>query len=274
MTVALALVTALSWGTNELLLMRSAKQMHTLTLGLWLMVFGIVLIGPVAVWSGPAPGLDDLPYTVGPALIALAGTLAYWLALRTGMLSIVSPTVATSGGVAAAIAIVLLGERFSVLGLVGLGIAVAGVVLATFSRSGNAKGVGWAVLSAVLLGCYNVTLAASAARIGAVWAVASYRLTGLLVLAPIALALRVPMRIDRSKVRLLGAAAVLETIGFVALSAALELGPVAVASVIMAQFATVAVLLAAVVLRERLHVHQWVGVAMMIAATTMLGALQ
>ena len=59
-------------------------------------------------------------------------------------------------------------------------------------------------------------------------------------------------------------AAVLETAGFIALSLALERGPVAVAAVIMAQFATVAVLLAAVVLHERLLLHQWIGVAMMI----------
>ena len=80
------------------------------------------------------------------------GPFAYWLALRDGMLSIVSPTVATSGGIGAMIAIVLLGERFSTLGLIGMAVAVAGVVLATFTKAGTAKGVWWAVLAAVLLG--------------------------------------------------------------------------------------------------------------------------
>ena len=274
MQVALALLTALTWGVNELLLLRAAKQMHALTLGLWLMIFGALLIVPLAWVVDPVPSLGDVPYAVAPALIALAGTFAYWLALREGLLSIVSPTVATSGGVGAVIAIVALGERFPPLGLLALGIAVAGVVLATFSRTGTAKGIWWAVLSAILLGCYNVTLAASTARIGPVWSVASYRITGLLVLVPIALATRVPVAVDRPQLRLLGAATLLETIGFVALTSALDIGPVAVASVVMAQFSTVAVLLAALVLHERLLRHQWLGVAMMIAATTMLAAIQ
>jgi len=272
--VALALVTALTWGVNELLLLRAAKQMHTLTLGLWLMILGAAVIVPVAAWADPMPTLDDLPFAIAPALLALAGSIAYWLALRDGMLSIVSPTVATSGGVGAVIAIVTLGERFPPLALLGLGIAVAGVVLATFSRTGSAKGVWWAVLSAFLLGSYNVTLAFSAARIGAVWSVASYRLTGLIVLVPIVLAMRVPVAVERSQLRLLGVATLLETVGFVALTSALDIGPVAVASVVMAQFSTVAVVLAALVLHERLLRQQWIGVAMMIASTTMLGALQ
>lgn len=132
----------------------------------------------------------------------------------------------------------------------------------------------WAVLAAILLGLYTVTLAASAARIGPVWSVASYRLTGIAVLAPIAFATHVPIAMGRPQVRLVVAAAVLETVGFVAFTSALDIGPVAVVSVIMAQFSTVAVVLAAVVLRERLLRHQWIGVAMMIASTTLLGALR
>ena len=49
---------------------------------------------------------------------------------------------------------------------------------------------------------------------------------------------------------------------------------VAIVSVIMAQFATVAVLLAATVLHERLRAHQWVGVGVVILATSVLAGLQ
>jgi uncharacterized membrane protein len=63
-------------------------------------------------------------------------------------------------------------------------------------------------------------------------------------------------------------------VGFVAFTVALTIGPVAVVSVIMGQFSTVAVVLATVVLRERLVRHQWVGVALMLTATAVLGATQ
>jgi drug/metabolite transporter (DMT)-like permease len=272
--VALAFATALAWGTTELLMIRAAKGIHAVTLGLWLMLFGGMFILPIAVLSGPRPDIADLQIAIAPALVGLAGSFAYWLALRDGMLSIVSPTVATSGGVGAVIAIALLGERFSMLGLVGIAVSVAGVVLATFTKAGTAKGVWWAALAAILLGCYTVSLAAAAERIGPMWSIASYRLTGLVVLLPIAFGSRRSVVLDRPMVRVVIAAAALETVGFIAFTSALDRGPVAIVAVVAAQFSTVAVFLAAAVLRERLLRHQWIGVAMMIAATTLLGALR
>ena len=86
--------------------------------------------------SSLVPSAGDIPYAVMPALFALGGTLAYFRALSIGQLTIVSPTVATSGGFAALVAIVFLGERFSFLGMVGLVLGVVGVVVATDGRLG------------------------------------------------------------------------------------------------------------------------------------------
>ena len=239
------------------------------------MVFGTVMILPFALLTGPIPSAEDLPYAVMPALFALGGTLAYFRALSIGQLTIVSPTVATSGGFAALVAIVFLGERFSLLGMVGLSLGVVGVVVATYVRGGGrAEGVSWAVLGAVLLGVYTVALAASSERIGPVWSVAAYRLTGLLVLWAAAPLSKAPVGLPRADLGLVLRAAAIETVGFAAFTTALDLGPVAIVAVVAAQFSTVAVVLGSVVLHERLHRHQWVGVAMMIGSTTLLAALQ
>ncbi|HET6712881.1 MAG TPA: EamA family transporter [Actinomycetota bacterium] len=275
MSVALATVAALAWGVAELLMLRGSRRLRPLGLARWLMVFGTVMILPVALFTGPIPSGRDLPYAVAPALFALGGTLAYFRALSTGQLTIVSPTVATSGGFAALVAIVLLGERFSPLVMAGLALGVVGVVVATYVRDGGrAEGVAWAVLGAVLLGVYTVALAASSERIGPVWSVAAYRLTGLLVLWAAAPFSGAPLGPPRADLGLVLRAAAIETVGFAAFTTALDLGPVAVVAVIAAQFSTVAVVLGAVVLHERLHRHQWVGVAMMIGSTTLLAALQ
>lgn len=275
MSVALALVTALAWGVAELFMLRGARRLGPLGLARWLMVFGTVMILPFALLTGPVPSVEDLPYAVTPALFALGGTLAYFRALSIGQLTIVSPTVATSGGFAALVAIVFLGERFSLLGMVGLTLGVVGVVVATYVRGGGrAEGVSWAVLGALLLGVYTVALAASSERIGPVWSVAAYRLTGLLVLWAAAPLSKEPLGLPRTDLGLVLRAAAIETVGFAAFTTALDLGPVAIVAVVAAQFSTVAVLLGAVVLHERLHRHQWIGVAMMIGSTTLLAALQ
>jgi drug/metabolite transporter (DMT)-like permease len=275
MAVFLSLAAALSWGTTELLMIRAAKVLPILFLARWLMVVGAVMIVPIALATDPVPSLRDLPYALAPALFAIGGTSAYFLALRAGQLSIVSPTVATSGGVAAVMAILVLGERFPPLGLLGIALAVAGVVLATFVRGGGtAQGIGWALLAAVLLAIYTVTLAGSTARIGPLWSVAMYRITGALILFPIGLIFEDHLPMSAPALGRVFRAALIETVGFITFTTALDLGPVAIVAVITAQFSTVAVVLAGVVLHERLRVHQWLGVGMMIASTTILAAVQ
>ncbi len=54
---------------------------------------------------------------------------------------------------------------------------------------------------------------------------------------------------------------------------AADRGPVAVASVLAAQFATFGTLAGVVFLRERLHPRQWVGVAVVIGAVSGISAI-
>jgi threonine/homoserine efflux transporter RhtA len=55
--------------------------------------------------------------------------------------------------------------------------------------------------------------------------------------------------------------------------AAADRGPVAVAGVLAAQFATVGVIVGMVVLKERLRARQWVGIVTVIAAVTAIAAV-
>ena len=276
MAVLLALVCAGAWGSMEVLLLRSAKDLGALRLNLWLMIFGTALIAPVALVSGSPPELGDVPIAIAPALVGLGASTLYMVALRDGKLSLVSPTVATSGGIGAVLAVLLLGEELTAIQVGGLATAVAGVVLATASgrSAASPRGMGWAVISALLFGLYTVTLAVASERLGAVWAVVAYRITGLVVLGAIFAAARMSPRVGAQGLRRTSTAAALETVGFLAFTVALTIGPVAVVSVIMGQFSTVAVVLATVVLRERLVRHQWVGVGLMLGATAVLGATQ
>lgn len=275
MAVALAVTAALAWGCLEVVLLRAAKDLGALRLGFWLMVLGSVMIVPLALVSGPAPGVEDLTVAVVPALVGLAGSGLYFIALRDGKLALVSPTVGTSGGIGAVLAIVVLGERLGEWAVAALCAAVVGVVLATSARrTGGSGGMGWAIAAAVLLGVYTVVLAVAAQQLGPLWAVAAYRVTGVVVLGSIFLVRRRPPGVGRVAMRKLVGATVLETIGFITFTTALRAGPVAVVSVIMAQFATVAVLMATFLLRERLLVRQWVGVLLMLVATTVLAATQ
>lgn len=273
--MTLALVTALTWGVLEVLLLRSAKDIGALRLGFWLMVLGCVLIVPVALAAEPIPDVRQLPVAVIPALVGLAGSALYLVALRDGKLALVSPTVSTSGGIGAVIAILVLGERLGPFTVAALCAAVVGVVLAALRpRSEGSGGMTWAVIAAVLFGAYTVALSVSAQAVGPIWAVAAYRITGIVVLGGILAAARISPKVGRAAMRVLVWAVMLETVGFIAFTVALTLGPVAIVSVIMGQFSTVAILFATLLLRERLLGLQWVGVVLMLSATAFLAAVQ
>jgi drug/metabolite transporter (DMT)-like permease len=275
MAVGLALITALMWGVMEVLLLRVAKQAGAFTVALWLSVIGGLLALPIAIMSGPPDDRGQLALALVPGLLGVGATFLYLVALRVGKLTVVSPTVATSGGVGAVLAVVFLDERFQLVVALAVVASVVGVVLASASRRGGVTGAGWAVPAALLFGAYTTTLAVSAERVGPMWAVLGYRAATLLVLVPAGvvmggLRLSLPHDVRAPIV----AAALLETTGFAAFSVALGLGPVAIVSVVMAQFTTVAVVLAAVVLRERLRPHQWAGVAIVIGSVVALGTLR
>lgn len=274
MAVAFALITALAWGLLEVLLLRAAKRTTAFVLGLWMSALGVALTLPFAVVLEPVPDLSGWAFATVPGVLAVLGSLLYWQALRVGKLSVVSPTVAMNAGLAAVLAVVLLGEELSTPQVVGLGAAVAGVVLASAGRDWGTTGVVWAVPSAIVLGFYTIGLALSVERVGVFWAVLAYRVAGVVILGVIVAAQRARVRLDPTIRNAVVSAAILDTIGFVSLSYAFSIGSVAVVAVVSAQFSTVAVVLAAMVLHERLLARQWVGVALVLVATAVLSALR
>ena len=277
MGALLAMMTAIAWGVNEWVVARAARTISIPVLGMWMSTFGLVVILPIAFVTGMPPnlGTSGLVSLFGPGLLAVGSGFVYWMALRIGKLAIVSPVVATSGAVAALLAVFLLGERFGPIGAVALFGAVAGVVLASYGGdSGSRAGMGLAAVAAVGFGAYTFALALASADIGPAWAVAGYRIAGIMVFLPVVMLRHLEWRLDREQRRLVMTATVLETVGFITLVMAFGLERVAIVSVIMAQFATVAVLLAATVLRERLRPHQWAGVGVVIVATSVLAGVR
>jgi len=69
------------------------------------------------------------------------------------------------------------------------------------------------------------------------------------------------------------AAGLLELLGLMAATIAVQLGPLAVAGVTVSQYATVAVVLGVVLLRERLRAHQLIGVGCTVVAVSLLSSI-
>jgi drug/metabolite transporter (DMT)-like permease len=273
MTVVLALASALCFAVADLCNARISRRAPLLSALPWVLLVGLVVAAPVALlvdrplgdggWSAAAAA------SLG-GITNLIGLMALLAALRRGNLSVIAPLTALEGGIGALIALVG-GERITSAALVGLALAVVGGVLTATERGRRtAAGAGWALAAA---GCFGVTfnLYGAAGALSAFGVVAAARLTGLAIAIPAALGgagLRLPSHVRP----LVLASGLLETVGFIMVAAALALGPVSVASVLTAQFATFAVLLGILFLNERPARHQLVGIVVTLVAVSMLAA--
>jgi drug/metabolite transporter (DMT)-like permease len=271
-TVLLGLASALCWGAPDLWLAQASRR-----LGPFRVVFGSILVGIVA--AAPIALFVDWPeWTTRGLVLGLAlgpfSVVAYmagFSAFRTGAVSVVAPIVACEGGLAALFAIAG-GERPSGLLAVFLPIAMLGVVLAAMGRGGGKAAVIPASVCAVMWGAILALSVPVADDIGAFWAFYITRLSALVSILPFALrgdASRAWLA-DRWRVVAWGLG---DTFAYLLFVVAADRGPASVASVLVAQFATVAVLVGMVFGGERLLRRQLVGVALVIAAVSGIAAV-
>lgn len=272
MTVLFGLTAAFSWAFSNVLVQRGSRGVDSRTVIFWVLLTSTVLIVPAALLVEGLAGPFDLRSLL-PAMLAgvftITGFSFLLKALRTGSLSVVSPIIATEGGFAAAMAIGL-GERPGLLAIALLGIAIIGAVLVAIEPGRRtAAGAGWAVLAAI---CYAAGLiAVGLAEQGPLTIVAVTRLTSLVCAVPLfLLAARFP---PKAAIPSLLGSGVLDAVGFTCFAIAASIGPLTVASVTASQWAIASAAIGIVLLRERLHLSQYVGIAVTVGAVTGLGLL-
>lgn len=271
-TVLLGLASALCWGAPDLWLAQASRR-----LGPFRVVFGSILVGlvaaaPIAIFvDWPDWTTQGLALAVGLGPFSVIAYMAGFSAFRTGAVSVVAPIVACEGGLAALFAIAG-GERPSGLLAVFLPIAMLGVVLAAMGRGGGRAAVVPAAVCAVMWGAILALSVPVADDLGAFWGFFVTRLSALVSILPFALrsgAAHTWLE-DRWRVAAWGLG---DTFAYLLFVVAAERGPASVASVLVAQFATVAVLVGMVFGGERLLRRQLVGVAIVIAAITGIAAV-
>jgi len=271
LTIVLGLAAAASWGIPDIWLAQATRSVGPLAV-----VFGSVLIGTAAI--APAAFFVETPdWTLRGVLLAVfLGALtacayqAAFTAFKHGSVSIVAPIIACEGAVAAAIAIAA-GEHLSGLVLGLLPVAVLGVVLAAMGEGGGRAGAVPAALAAGVWGVILVLSVPVADDLGVFWGFLLIRVCALAWTLPLALKTGAARRWRADPWRVL-AWGLGDSGAYLLFVAAADRGPVAVASVLAAQFATVAVVMATAFFGERPRFRQLVGVALVIAAVSAIAA--
>ncbi len=275
MAVVLGLAAALCWGVDNLISVRISRTIPPAPALAWILLSGLLVGLPVwLAWNGlpaAAPPARSIALALLSAPCYLVGNACFLLAVRRGNLSIVAPLVGLEGGIAAVIGIVVLGQGIGAVTAVGLVLAVIGGLLAALDTGiHSARGAGWALASA---GAYGATFVCygEATGLSPLGVVLTTRAASVLLLAVWLVARREPMAISRSMAVASTSLGSLDVLAFTLFATAAAIGPIAVASVSGAQFATLGAALGVIVLAERLRATQYAGVAITLVAVVILG---
>lgn len=275
MGIIYGLIAALGWGAGDFLITRATRQIGwqwTLLLAqlTGIVAIGLVLLGrsdPLPLW-GPA-----WPMAVAVNLLNLAGTLLLYRAFAIGTLAIVSPISASFAAVTAALAL-LDGEQLGAITLAGTGLVIGGVVVVSRGPGkgrADLRGVPEAIGVAISFGLFFWLIGDVTATFGIAWPVLIGRIvTALGAVMILVLSRPARPRLGAAHGGLIIAASALDTIAFLSFNTGIATAYVSVVTALASIFSAVTVVLAWLVLRERLARSQWLGVAGILAGVLLV----
>jgi drug/metabolite transporter (DMT)-like permease len=276
--LGLGLTSSLCWGVSDFIGGLSARRLPLLFVMVFSQGVGLAaVVGVVAVRGTGAPDLARLLPAVGGGLAGIAALTGFYRALAIGTMSVVAPIAATGVSVPVVVGIAR-GDRPAASQLVGIVIAVIGVVLASREhgpgiedRGASRASVALALVAAAGFGCYFVGVQSSA-RADPMWALLASRAAGLTLLL-VVVAAQGGIAVSRPgrlwPLALMGVLDVSAT-GFYAV--ATRHGLLSVVSVAASLYPLATVVLARVVLGERVRRVQEFGIAAALTGVVLMAA--
>lgn len=233
----------------------------------------MVLLGGLAVGAGGPIRTGAIGWGTACGVALGLGGWWFYAALGSGPVSVVSPLSAVlAAGVPVAVGLIQ-GERPGRVAATGILLALTAVVLVSREASDEdvrphlfTRKVAWLTVGAGVAFGLNFVFIAHAPAESGFWPLIFARLAAAALVILVAIGageLRLP---PRQSMKLVLAAALLDTGANIAMLLAIRGAPLALAGVMISLFPAVTVVLAIVVLRER--VHRWQVVGMVLAATS------
>jgi len=265
--VALGLAAGISWGVADFLGGLKSRQLNVVAVLVISQAAGALLVGLIVAARGQGPPeLHFLLYGVLGGVAGLVGLAAFYRGMAVGAMAVVAPISATGAAIPVAVGLST-GDRPSAIQVVGLVLAMVGVVLA--SREGGegaggarlAAGTGLALVAALGFGAFFVGL--DAASDGDVlWALLAARSFDVILLCALAVTLGRGARMSARDLRDVVAVGLLDVLANALFALASTRGLVSLVAVLASLYPVVTIFLARLVLKERIRASQGAGAAL------------
>lgn len=273
----LALGASLSWGLADFGAGIASRRVAVALVLAVSQVAALAFIVLVVLATGQdPPSAAQFGWGMLAGAIGVVGLASFYRAMQIGAIGIVGPISASQAVVPLTYGLAR-GERPSALQAAGVALAVVGVIAASIDRHPESRvtrigaGVGFALLAALGFGCSVIALSKAAAG-GWAWAPLSMRAAA----APICVAgvflLRPALGNLRATVPLLLAVGVVDTLGVIFFGLASTRGLLSIVAVLATLYPVVLVVLARLVLKERIAPHQLAGVVVALVGVGLISA--
>jgi drug/metabolite transporter (DMT)-like permease len=210
--------------------------------------------------------------------VNFAGSISFFRGLQVGTLAVVSPVAACYAAVTVVLALTT-GDHLTRLAGIGIVATIAGIALVSAPADGQVhatgkSGLGWALGAATGFGVgFWLQGVFAVPSLGSVIPIWLYYATGTTTFGLGALITKRSLALPGKGVRLTAVGAgLLGVTAYAAFTAGLATGHVSIVTVLSSLATAVTVLIACVVLRERLAIHQWAGVAAIIGGVVLINA--
>jgi uncharacterized membrane protein len=282
LTAILGLCTALSYGAADFFAALAARRMRVVIVTCAASLSGLILLLLLLPIVGASFSQEAIFWGFLGGLSSIVALLTLYASLALGPISIVSPLGALlSAIVPAAVGVVLLGERFTGVGWVAIAMALIAVVLVGFVPGDNVqlpkpRAIVLAMIAGTGIGLAVVSLARSPEDSG-IGPIIVMRTTAFVLLGVIVL-FSVLRKSATAEIKhqgpklwvLVASAGVLDATANIFFTLASRSGSLTVTGVLTALYPLGTILLARLVLKEKVALVQKIGIALTLVASLML----
>ncbi len=273
-TIIFGLAASLFWGSGDFSGGLASRRDNASSVVLAAYAIGCVLLVILAlIWREALPTPLDVLWGGLSGIAGAIGLIAFYSALSKGQMGIIAPVSAIlTAGIPVIFSAYTQGLP-SVLQLGGFVLAL--VAIALISRpertKGRPKGLGLALLAGCGFGCFFV-LISRVNPSATFWPLAMARLTSVIVLLVMIRVRRQKILPKKSITILVILAGVLDALGNLFFLLATHVGRLDVAAILSSLYPAATVVLAAILLRERMNRIQLLGIVFALIAIPMISA--
>ena len=222
----------------------------------------------------PLPSFPDIAWAAGAGIGGMVGISCLYRGLAVGRMGVVAPVTGVLGA-AIPVAFGFLTEGVpQPVAIVGIVAALVAVVLVTRAPGHGAdrpSGIEWALVAGVAIGWFNICIGQFEGD-SAFGLLVIIRLLQAGMMAVLIVLWRQPWRLPRDTIPKIAVVGMLDMVGNAAFILAAGVGMLAIATVLASLYPVTTVLLAIVVLHERLTRSHVAGIALTVVAIALIAA--